>query len=480
MVYLGDNEMYKKIPGNDEYKISLCGKFLDVNNEECTPLVQNSLFRVSIYGKEYHLDISWLSLICHFETELPKGFENRILDIYFQDMQKELTRSISGKVMRFKTPITIDKKYRIVPGFTRYAVSKNGEILDLRTWRITKIYKSVKIGYPSITIYNPDKSIHHNVYIHRLVALAWVNNSCFVTNPVVNHKDGDKNNFHASNLEWVSFSYNSIHAIQNGLRPNTLRCKVRNAFSGEVKEFQSGRSACEYMGIEPSTKIGFIIYKKKHKLVNDKFEVKLLDDNSPWFYEKHQIGVPSGRYTVFLTYENGLVEEHPDVRTFRKKFKIWNVKNIKEVVSKFESIYPGIKIDVLDNFKLGDVQAFEVKTGKVIEAGGIRQLSEKIDIPFDRIHNVLKRGELKVVRGYVFRYKVDQPWDTNFIYHKSSAWCITATQRKSGETKKFKSLREASKFFNRDRAFIRKCLNNEWSYGDWKIKAENLESSHFQ
>ncbi len=472
--------MYKKIPGNNEYRISLDGKILNVNNEECTPIIQNGLFNISIYGKEYRADISWLSLIYHFETELPEGFEDRMIDVYFQDSQKELTRSPSGKVMRFKKPITIDRKYRIVPGFTRYAVSKNGEILDLKTWRVTKIYKSVKTGYPSITIYNPDKGIHHNVYIHRLVALAWVNNFCFIANPVVNHKDGNKNNFHASNLEWVSFSYNSEHAVQKGLRPETIRCKVRDVFTGEIKEFQSGRTACQYMAIAPTVKISSIIYKKGHKLVNDRFEVKLQEDNTPWFYEKHLLGTPSGRYVIFLTYEDGLVEEHPDVRTFRKKFKIWNVKNLTEVVSKFESIYPNIKIDVLDNFKTGDVQALEIKTGKVVEAGGIRQMSEKTNIPFGSIHNGLRRGETRVVDGYVFRYKVDKPWDMNFTYHKSSAWCIIATERKTGEIKTFKSLREASKFFNRDRAFIRKCLDNEWSYGNWKIKAESPESSRFQ
>ncbi len=57
--------------------------------------------------------------------------------------------------------------------------------------------------------------MHTKRYVHRLVAAA------FIPNPqnkrCVNHKDGNKLNNHASNLEWVTHSENMVHAVNNGL-----------------------------------------------------------------------------------------------------------------------------------------------------------------------------------------------------------------------------------------------------------------------
>jgi hypothetical protein len=51
--------------------------------------------------------------------------------------------------------------------------------------------------------------------LHREVAKAFLPNPYGL--PQVNHKDGDKTNNNASNLEWVTNSQNARHAIDNGL-----------------------------------------------------------------------------------------------------------------------------------------------------------------------------------------------------------------------------------------------------------------------
>ena len=56
--------------------------------------------------------------------------------------------------------------------------------------------------------------------IHREVAKAFIPNPNNL--PQVNHKDGNKNNNAASNLEWCTNRENAIHAVKNGLWENNF------------------------------------------------------------------------------------------------------------------------------------------------------------------------------------------------------------------------------------------------------------------
>lgn len=74
------------------------------------------------------------------------------------------------------------------------------------------------VGYPTV---NLDKDYKHKVeYVHRLVAEAFIPNP--ENKPEVNHKDANKTNNNAENLEWVTHLENVQHSERLGLRtPNT-------------------------------------------------------------------------------------------------------------------------------------------------------------------------------------------------------------------------------------------------------------------
>lgn len=96
----------------------------------------------------------------------------------------------------------------------KYLITSNGEVfrmtfkgkLCIRMQRLRKHSH----GYLRATIHKRDE------YVHRIVA------RCFVENPhgylEVNHKDGNKANNKASNLEWCTRSQNNRHAFKIGLR----------------------------------------------------------------------------------------------------------------------------------------------------------------------------------------------------------------------------------------------------------------------
>ena len=60
--------------------------------------------------------------------------------------------------------------------------------------------------------------------LHRLVAMQYVPNPDPTTYITVNHKDGNKQNNHADNLEWVSYSQNSKHATDTNLNKIPKGC----------------------------------------------------------------------------------------------------------------------------------------------------------------------------------------------------------------------------------------------------------------
>ena len=66
-------------------------------------------------------------------------------------------------------------------------------------------------GYEAVKLYYNGRYNQH--YVHRLVAEAFIDGR----DETVNHKDGNKQNNHVSNLEWMSYSDNNKHARENGL-----------------------------------------------------------------------------------------------------------------------------------------------------------------------------------------------------------------------------------------------------------------------
>ena len=76
---------------------------------------------------------------------------------------------------------------------------------------------------------------HKKRYIHRLVADAFVEPK----SDIVNHKDGNKHNNNANNLEWVTNSENISHAYDNKLNnnygENSHYCKYPDAIVSEMR-----------------------------------------------------------------------------------------------------------------------------------------------------------------------------------------------------------------------------------------------------
>lgn len=68
-------------------------------------------------------------------------------------------------------------------------------------------------GYAQVNLYVSGMCTHFSV--HQLVALVFI--GVCPEGYTVNHKDGNKLNNHWTNLEYVSYSSNTLHALNNGI-----------------------------------------------------------------------------------------------------------------------------------------------------------------------------------------------------------------------------------------------------------------------
>lgn len=93
-----------------------------------------------------------------------------------------------------------------------YSVSDKGNVRNDKTGYVSA-GRETGNGYRKITFYKDNKVIGR-AYVHRLVAGAFLPKNREDTE--VNHKDGNRANNCVSNLEWVTSSGNTEHAVSTG------------------------------------------------------------------------------------------------------------------------------------------------------------------------------------------------------------------------------------------------------------------------
>lgn len=93
-----------------------------------------------------------------------------------------------------------------------YQISNYGRIRNKNTGKINEYRCKNRVGYIRAVLYNGE-GIKQRYFVHRLVAEAFIPNNDPDNKIQVNHKDGDRTNNRADNLEWVTRSENMQHCF---------------------------------------------------------------------------------------------------------------------------------------------------------------------------------------------------------------------------------------------------------------------------
>lgn len=190
----------------------------------------------------------------------------------------------------FKMPLKVPGKPDLfyIPFFTRYGISKSGELVDLeidyvKKWTVTKPpkdnKKNIKHGYRVTRIYN-DKGTGSNLSRHRAIALAFIPYPVHPHERIVNHLDGVPGNDSEDNLEWTTHSGNTQHAYDNGLQPNNVRAILVKNQAGEITRYDSIAACCKALKMTHS-KLSHRLRNNPGKMYSDGVAV-VYEDSEEW------------------------------------------------------------------------------------------------------------------------------------------------------------------------------------------------------
>lgn len=152
---------------------------------------------------------------------------------------------------------------KLIPNFPGYYVTEDGHVWS--NWS-KKILAEVVMPkkYHRVVLSKNNKS--YNFLIHRLVASAFVDNP--YQKPHVNHKDGNPENNHYKNLEWVTPKENNNygeHGLRNGKAHSKKVLQIDKDTNEILNVYNSAKDAERKLGIK-STNIGAVCNHKPHYL----------------------------------------------------------------------------------------------------------------------------------------------------------------------------------------------------------------------
>lgn len=138
-------------------------------------------------------------------------------------------------------------EWKTIQDFDMYEVNREGQVR-----RKAQVLKpgSIPTGHLTVALCK-GKGKPKSMYVHRLVALAFMDNP--ENKPLVNHINGNPKDNRLENLEWATPSENIMHGYRsNGRRVSTELKVVAVDQDGEmVMSFRSIVDAARLMGVTP-------------------------------------------------------------------------------------------------------------------------------------------------------------------------------------------------------------------------------------
>jgi len=468
--------MFKKIPGNRDYLINLRNEIIN-SYSKVVILERHPMEKISIelFGKTLSVRKDHLSLISWYELGYIHNLSEHLDKIIFCPCTNKVLKVNCRYLLSFSEPLYYREGFRYIPNFSRYAINIDGDVLDTFTNTIVTKREIDSDGYDVVYIYNPDRVANRWTRVHRLLGFAWLPNTNFEEKPFINHIDGNKLNNSLENLEWCNQAENTIHALNMGLLGTNVKMKSRDFYTGQVVTYNSVSEMAEKLAM-PNVSAANLINKLPGYLFQKRYEIKLLADDSPWFYEAVEnadIEPSKAIYTITVTDpETGELKSYNNVKAFYKAYGLWSkTGTLNDGVAAFREKYPNSEISYKRNSVIGPYRIIEVETKRIILFDSIAKAAA---------HMGISRTELQydLSRRLTFIYSkkwIVVPGFNDFIFEdykdKPKPFSsIVITKDDDGSEMVAKSLKHASKITGIDPRSVAKYLDTGVSFKGLKFR----------
>ena len=131
------------------------------------------------------------------------------------DYELSIIEECESKLIGAFVDCATGEEWRDIKGYEGYyQVSSFGRVRSFHHRKIHVLIPRVSFGYLKVPLCR-GKGDENVFFVHILVARTFISNPS--NKKIVNHKDGNKQNNHVDNLEWVTQSENLKHAYKTGL-----------------------------------------------------------------------------------------------------------------------------------------------------------------------------------------------------------------------------------------------------------------------
>ena len=222
------------------------------------------------------------------------------------------------KTKIIKKPITTHDGVLVytLPNMSRYGLSKTGELYDFKIkrykpWWATKApilnKKNITHGY-RVTSGLDDNGNLKRISRHRML-LSIFKPTENMDKLFVNHINGIPGDDRLDNLEWVTPRENLIHAINNGLMPNSvIGIDMLNIKTNEIKHFISVAEAARYLNWTHGK-----LLNRLNKNVKYFDNLIFKKSSDPEFKLNNRIVLMGVRREIVAVFPNGEIEHYPTI-----------------------------------------------------------------------------------------------------------------------------------------------------------------------